>query len=79
MAESKKNIYGDEDLLKQDKEFVLKKLDLTDEEFNAIMKVPIKRHTEFKSYINIYKKIFKIKRFLKRKFQNKLNSFDNNI
>ncbi len=37
----------DPDLLKADKEFVLKKLGLTEAEFDAIMRAPIREHREF--------------------------------
>jgi N-acetyl sugar amidotransferase len=63
LNEIKNNIYGSEDLLLKDKNFVLKKLNITDEEFNVIMSSPIRRHTEFNSYINIFSKIPK---FIKR-------------
>lgn len=46
LAEMKKPIY-EEDLLKVDKEFVLKKLGLTDIEFETIMKMPVKSHWDF--------------------------------
>jgi N-acetyl sugar amidotransferase len=55
--ELKNNIYGKEELLISDKNFVLKKLDITNEEFDKIMSSPIRRHSEFKSYINFFNKI----------------------
>jgi N-acetyl sugar amidotransferase len=63
LNEINNNIYGSEILLKKDKYFVLKKLGITDEEFNAIMTAPIRRHSEFKSYLNIF---MKIPKFIKR-------------
>lgn len=61
-----KNIYGSESLLEKDKNFVLKKLEISDSEFDEIMKTPVRRHTEYSSYLNIFKKIPKfIRKFLR--------------
>jgi N-acetyl sugar amidotransferase len=46
LEEMKKQPY-DSLLLQQDKEFVLKKFGLTEKEFDAIMKLPVKSHREF--------------------------------
>lgn len=37
---------------REDKEYVLKKLDLTEAEFDAFMKLPIRKHEEFPSYVH---------------------------
>lgn len=50
LLELKKDIY-DKDLLRHDKEYVLKKLDLTEDEFTRIMKMPVKQHTDYPSYL----------------------------
>jgi hypothetical protein len=49
--------------LKADKEYVLKKLGLTPAEFEEIMKLPLKRHQDFRtdtklkeSYMNLLRK-----------------------
>ncbi|HTN46488.1 MAG TPA: N-acetyl sugar amidotransferase [Flavipsychrobacter sp.] len=47
----------DADQLKQDKDFVLKKFGLTEAQFNDIMKLPVRQHTEFDtegSFFNYY-------------------------
>jgi N-acetyl sugar amidotransferase len=67
LAAMKENIYGDKTLLEKDKNFIIKKLNISDEELNVIMNSPVRLHTEFKSYINIYNKIPKfVKRVLRR-------------
>lgn len=38
--------------LQEDKEFILKKLDLSETEFDQIMKLPIKKHTDYPSFYN---------------------------
>ncbi len=48
LDELKKPIYDKEQLI-IDKEFVLKKLGFSEEEFNAILKLPIKNHTDFET------------------------------
>jgi N-acetyl sugar amidotransferase len=64
--EIRKNIYGSELLLENDKNFVLKKLEISENEFKEIMKAPVHRHTEYSSYLNIFKKIPKfIRKFLR--------------
>jgi len=46
LEELKKPIYNEE-LLKRDKEFVLKKLGLTSDEFDRLMKLPVHSHEEY--------------------------------
>jgi N-acetyl sugar amidotransferase len=48
--EIQKNPYASELQLEEDKEFVLKKLGLTEEKFNELMKSPVKSHLEYNSY-----------------------------
>lgn len=52
----------DAEELKKDKEFFIKKIGVTEEEFEQIMQLPIKKHTDFPSYVNIFKKLSRIKR-----------------
>ena len=61
LEEIKKPSYDAEEL-KKDKEFFIKKIGITEEEFEGIMALPIKKHTDFPSYINIFKRLSKIKR-----------------
>lgn len=37
--------------LKEDKEYIIKKFDLSPEEFEAIMRLPIKKHIDYPSYV----------------------------
>lgn len=56
LEEMKKPAY-DPEQFKTDKEFVLKKLELTEEEFDQIMKMPVRQHKEFDtegSFFNYY-------------------------
>lgn len=50
------------DELNGDKQFFIKKMGITDIEFEQIMNLPIKQHTDYPSYINIIDKLRKIKR-----------------
>lgn len=66
-------LYPEEDL-KADMEYVLKKFGLTQKQFDDIMKLPVKRHEDFKTdkqlkegYMNLLKKTEKIRRVFKRK------------
>ena len=51
--EMEKEIY-DPVKLNADKEFVIKKFGLTAAEFDDIMNLPIKKHTDYPSYMNLY-------------------------
>lgn len=60
--------------LKEDKDYVLKKLGLTDAAFEAIMQIPPRKHEDFKTdtnlkegYMNLLRKTEKFRRVLKRK------------
>jgi N-acetyl sugar amidotransferase len=65
IEENKKPVY-DAELLKIDKDYFLKKFRLSEEEFNKMMAMPPKAHTDFKSYMNIYKKLRPAYRILKK-------------
>lgn len=51
LLEMTKEVY-DKQKLQEDKEYVLKKLNLTEAEFDAIMQLPAKDHTFYPSYLN---------------------------
>ena len=60
--------------LKSDKEYVCKKFGLTEKEFEDIMKLPVRKHEEFKTdqhlkegYMNLLRKTERFRRFLKAK------------
>ena len=54
--------YSSTELLRDDREFVMKKLHLSNDEFHKIMQTEPKSHLDYKSYIYIYKILSKIKR-----------------
>ncbi len=43
--------------LREDKEYVIKKLGLTELEFENLMQLPIKKHTDYPTYTNHYKRM----------------------
>lgn len=59
-----KEIY-DPIILEDDKVFFMKKMNLSFDEFNQIMNSSIKQHTDFRSYLNLYKKLGKFKALIK--------------
>lgn len=63
--EIKKPIY-DPLKLSEDKTFTLKKFGLTENEFDQLMKLPIKQHTDYPSYLNIIKILRPFGRFLRK-------------
>lgn len=76
LVEMEKPLYDPADLA-ADKEYVLKKLGLTAAEFDAIMKLPVRRHEEFNSdtglkekYMNMLRKTEKIRRIIKPRRKN---------
>ncbi len=71
IAELDKPLYDSKEL-EADKEYVLKKLGLSNEEFDKIMALPVRRHEEFKTdteskrrYMSFLKKTERIRRILK--------------
>ena len=73
LIEIEKPPYSDPKLLKEDKNFVIKKLGLTEMEFDLLIKEPAHSHLEFKSYetglyprhIDFMQKLSKIRRFFR--------------
>ena len=55
------NEYVESGQMQQDKEYVIKKLEFTEEEFDDIIQAPPKKHTDYPSVINILRKLKKIK------------------
>ncbi len=55
LEELKADIYP-KDLLQDDKDYVLKKLGFSENEFEDIMKLPVKKHTDYPSYLNAHYK-----------------------
>ncbi len=56
----------DEQKLKEDKEYIIKKLGLTEIEFNEMMKQPIRKHTEFHSTVNYYSKLSTLRKVFRK-------------
>ena len=56
LEDLKKHPYGDENLMRDDKEFVSKKFGLTPAEFEKIWQRPAKRFTDYPSYYPFLKK-----------------------
>lgn len=54
-------------VLQQEKAYVIKKLDLSESDFDAMMKNPVHRHTEFKTEKIMWKRYFKLVSILKFK------------
>jgi hypothetical protein len=54
------------DLLAVDKEYVIKKFGLTPESFGAIMALPVKKHVEYRSILNIYRRLRPMARLAKQ-------------
>lgn len=71
LCELEKPLYNPQEL-KGDKEYVLKKFGLSEKEFDGIMKLQVRKHTDFKTdtqlkdrYMNLLKKTEKIRRLIK--------------
>ena len=65
-VEAKKEIenpsYKLEDF-ESDRDFFIKKMELNQNEFDELMKLPIKKHTDYPSYLNIIARLSRIKNF----------------
>jgi len=73
LKEMEKPLYNPDELV-ADKEYVLKKFGLSEAEFEAIMQLPVKKHTDFKTdkrlkdgYMNFMEKTEKLRRLIKPK------------
>lgn len=72
LLELEQPLYNEKDLA-LDKEYVIKKLGLTPQEFENIMSLPVRRHEDFKTdtrlkagYMNLLRRTEKIRRFFKK-------------
>lgn len=72
LAELQNPLYSANDL-RLDKEYVLKKLNLSESDFDAIMKLPVRRHEEFKTdkslkegYMNFLVRTEKLRKLFKK-------------
>ena len=65
LSEMKKEIFPSDKLM-EDKEYVIKKLGLTAQEFEGIMNLPVKKHTDYPSYLT---KHYKTEVYLAKKLK----------
>jgi hypothetical protein len=63
-----KSLPYDEEEMQRDKEFVIKKLDMTNEEFENIWKQKNKHYWDYPSYMPLFQKYFKLSKTFLRKF-----------
>ena len=59
LEELKKPLFNDEEL-KKDKDYVIKKFGLTENGFQEIMQQPVRKHTDYPSIMNWYHKLYKV-------------------
>ena len=65
LEEMGNDVYGNNDL-EQDRDFVIKKLGLTEDEFEAIMTAPVKKHADYPSNSFVFNDLKGLKRVFKR-------------
>lgn len=65
LAEMEKPPYAEE-LLREDMQFVIKKFGLTEAEFDAIMHLPPRRHTEYRNHYFLFHKLRRFKNIFRR-------------
>jgi N-acetyl sugar amidotransferase len=65
LEEMKKPPYASPQMLKEDMEYVKKKLDFTDESFNKYMAAPIHKHTDYPNIESYWKKYYRVVGLLK--------------
>lgn len=69
LEELKKPLYESEAERAQEKHYVLKKLGLSEAEFDSLMAQPARRHEDFKTEIKLWERYFKLINILKFKFR----------
>lgn len=57
LEEIKKNPYPTEEMLLEDREYLIKKLGITEQEFQYLMDLPVKKHTDYPSILHWYDKL----------------------
>jgi N-acetyl sugar amidotransferase len=72
LEEIKKNPYPTEELLLEDREYLIKKLRISEQEFQNIMDLPIKKHTDYPSILHWYDRLRPYVRAV-RKIKNKIS------
>jgi N-acetyl sugar amidotransferase len=66
LEEIKKNPYPSEELLQEDREYLIKKLGITADEFESIMALPVKAHTDYPSILHWYDRLRPYVRAMKK-------------
>jgi N-acetyl sugar amidotransferase len=66
IEEIKKNPYPSEELLQEDREYLIKKLGITADEFESIMALPVKAHTDYPSILHWYDRLRPYVRAMKK-------------
>lgn len=57
LEEIKKDPYPTEQMLLEDREYLIKKLGLTEQEFQKLMDLPVKKHTDYPSILHWYDRL----------------------
>jgi len=57
IEEIKKNPYPSEELLQEDREYLIKKLGINEAEFERLMALPVKQHTDYPSILHWYDRL----------------------
>jgi N-acetyl sugar amidotransferase len=57
LEEIKKNPYPSEELLQEDREYLIKKLGINEAEFERLMALPVKQHTDYPSILHWYDRL----------------------
>lgn len=57
LEDIKKNPYPTEEMLLEDREYLIKKLGITEQEFQYLMDLPVKKHTDYPSILHWYDRL----------------------
>jgi hypothetical protein len=57
LEEIKSNPYPSEELLQEDREYLIKKLGISETIFEEILNAPVKKHTDYPSILNWYDRL----------------------
>lgn len=66
LAEIKHNPYPNSEILHEDREYFIKKLGISESEFQEIMSIPQKSHLDYPSILHWYARFRPYVRFLKK-------------
>lgn len=74
LKELEKSLY-DEKELKEDKEYVAKKLGVSNEEFEKILKMPVTRHSDYANMSRKYNRMKKVQNFVSKLLGRKISNY----